>query len=127
MRLIDADALKEALVLIIIPEMKRYRDRYKLLNILNKLNVAISEAIDEVPTIDMESLQSQWIPVTERLPDVCRDEKGVLIPFLVSGAGGKYPSIAVYNNGIWSAGLFRVDVTAWMPLPSVYKPKDKEE
>ena len=127
MRLIDADALKEALVLIIIPEMKRYRDRYKLLNILNKLNVAISEAIDEVPTIDMESLQSQWIPVTERLPDVCRDEKGVLIPFLVSGAGGKYHSIAVYNNGIWSAGLFRVDVTAWMPLPSVYKPKDKEE
>ena len=78
-------------------------------------------------TIDMESLQPQWIPVEERLPDVYRDEKGVLIPFLVSGAGGKYPRIAVYNNGIWSAGLFRVDVTAWMPLPSVYKSKDKEE
>lgn len=127
MRLIDADALKEACAIIIIPEMKRYRDRDKLLNILNKLNVAITKAIDEVPTIGMESLQPQWIPVTERLLDVYRDEKGVLIPFLVSCAGGKYPSIAVYNNGIWRSGLFRVDVVAWMPLPSVYKPKDKEE
>lgn len=83
--------------------------------------------IAEQPTISPESLQPQWIPVTERLLDVYRDEKGVLIPFLVSCAGGKYPSIAVYNNGIWRSGLFRVDVVAWMPLPSVYKPKDKEE
>ena len=105
MRLIDADAL-----------IAEYPD-----------DVLTHCDIKAAATIDMEMLQPQWIPVEERLPDVYRDEKGVLIPFLVSGAGGKYPRIAVYNNGIWSAGLFRVDVTAWMPLPSVYKSKDKEE
>ena len=127
MRLIDADDLEKRfeylatvgndLVHKVTEEEKGMRTAYHLAKY--ETHVA--------PTISPESLRPQWIPVTERLPDVCRDEKGVLIPFLVSGAGGKYPSIAVYNNGIWSAGLFRVDVTAWMPLPSVYKLKDKEE
>ena len=124
MRLIDADALEKRfeylatvgndLVHKVTEEEKGVRTAYHLA----KYETHVAPTIEPKP---------QWIPVTERLPDVCRDEKGVLIPFLVSGAGGKYPSIAVYNNGIWSAGLFRVDVTAWMPLPSVYKPKDKEE
>lgn len=124
MRLIDADALEKRfaylttvgndLVHKVTEEEKGMRTAFRLAKY--ETHVA--------PTIEPKS---QWIPVTERLPDVYRDEKGVLIPFLVSGAGGKYPRIAVYNNGIWSAGLFRVDVTAWMPLPSVYKSKDKEE
>lgn len=83
--------------------------------------------IKAAATIDMDMLQPQWIPVEERLPDVYRDEKGVLIPFLISQTRCKYPTIAFYSNGNWNLGIDIVEVEAWMPLPSVYKPKDKEE
>ena len=84
--------------------------------------------IEAAPTIDMESLHSQWIPVTEKpAPDVYRDKEGLLIPFLISQTRCKYPTIAFYSNGNWNLGIDIVEVEAWMPLPSVYKPKDKEE
>ena len=124
MRLIDADKLANSLKNNLQSFEEMISEHGK--GLAHGTRIALG-LVKEQPTISPESLQPQWIPVEERLPDVYRDEKGVLIPFLVSGAGGKYPRIAVYNNGIWSAGLFRVDVTAWMPLPSVYKSKDKEE
>lgn len=120
MRLIDADVLKEALRRIIIPEMKRYRDRNKLLNILNKLNVAIVNAIDGVHTICMVRLQPHWIPVAEKLPE----------------ENGKYIVTACYD--IWDSTVVMVAeyyigsrtwydeccecslegiVTHWMPMP----------
>lgn len=84
--------------------------------------------VEDAHTIDPESLRSQWIPVTEKpAPDVYRDKEGLLIPFLISQTRCKYPTIAFYSNGNWNLGIDIVEVEAWMPLPSVYKPKDKEE
>lgn len=70
-------------------------------------NMAINEIydlIDDQPTI------TQWIPVSERLPE---DNAKVLI-----STNWGYVGTIRYEAG---SSLWDNDVTAWMPLPEPYK------
>jgi len=63
--------------------------------------------------------KQRWIPVSERLPEVYRNEDGEFIPFLVCEGDGDRPFIAMYGGTNWHAGIFVPDVTHWMPLPEL--------
>ena len=81
-----------------------------------------SEALDRA--IESLSAQTEWIPVSERLPKVGQDvlfcdgewtEEGYLI-----------------ENGDWfqfrwSAVRHKEEVTAWMPLPKPYGESEEEK
>ena len=67
---------------------------------------------------ELEAAQ-RWIPVSERLPEVYRNEDGEFIPFLVCEGDGDRPFIAMYGGTNWHAGIFVPDVTHWMPLPEL--------
>lgn len=76
---------------------------------------------------------SEWISVTERLPEEHT-------PVLVSLVGEKYPFIAYYwkpeqarsklgwhnEDGEDFFLYYEEEVTAWMPLPEKYKENDNE-
>lgn len=73
------------------------------------------EIIRDAPTIDPESLQPQWIPVTERLPEngtyLCTMD-GELV-----GQDEPFTGMCGIENGVWDE---RDCVLAWMPLPEPY-------
>lgn len=62
-----------------------------------------------------EMANNQWIPCSEKMPE----ENG---EYLVTVKRG-YVTTALWvgNAEFWS------EVTAWMPLPSIYQPKDGEK
>ena len=107
MRLIDADAL-----------IAEYPD-----------DVLTHCDIEAAPTIDLENLQPQWIPVTERLPESSQD---VLITRRRT-RGTVRVMKAFYmpsdNGGIWASqcGICTTGVIAWMPMPEPYKPEKIED
>lgn len=63
----------------------------------------------------------RWIPVSESLPEIFRDEYGELIPYLVCVNGTEYPFRAFYDGENWGDGWAKIDVIAWMPLPEPYR------
>ena len=63
--------------------------------------------------------ERRWIPVSERLPEVYRDEDGEFIPFLVCENDKDFPYRALYDGLNWGDGMFVADVTHWMPLPKL--------
>lgn len=97
------------------------------------------------PTISPESLQPQWIPVKERLPEDC-DERFYMC--IVENHESDPPMYLQYSEntgfGLWSnvfdehtLGFVGSDfstneelgyekVLAWMPLPEPYNPADEE-
>ena len=76
--------------------------------------------IDQLTAHDATERQDdKWIPVSERLPEVYRNEDGEFIPFLVCEGDGDRPFIAMYGGTNWWAGIFVPDVTHWMPLPEL--------
>lgn len=83
----------------------------------------VLESLDNATTIDAEP---QWIPVTERLPEVYRDKYGELIPFLVCLKDTDYPFRAFFDGKTWGDGCFKLSVVAWMPLPEPYKMDEKD-
>lgn len=119
MRLIDADAL-----------IAEYPD-----------DVLTHCDIEAAPTIELESLQPQWIPVAERLPEK-------LVPVLIQHTYMEWAGISIgyiTSDDYWEwFGYFMGDdmlhhppgdglicpgskyVTAWMPLPEPYT-ADAEE
>lgn len=114
----------------------------------------VAKIIDDTPTIDPERLRSQWIPVSERLPDnashpgaLCkrcvvmtkygvtegwynpdRESWFILVWFMAE-------SIREYNIDFVSGDIPRVVkvplhneiINAWMPLPEPYDPEDIEK
>lgn len=111
MRLIDADALFD-----------RVYDKYGESLDEGPANMFM-DWINEAPTIDPESLQPQWIPVTERLPE--RRGNYLVTCSGINADGGKYRSINHYDgDGKWTEDATRLrgdTVLAWMPLPEPYK------
>lgn len=70
MRLIDADALKKAIIKHLCVKSE---------NNLFPAEKSIYNCIDEQPTIELlKEQQPKWIPVTERLPEADYDFKTVL-------------------------------------------------
>ena len=103
--------------------------------------------IKAAATIDMEMLQPQWIPVEERLPECGEhyESNDVLVsvdyrPDDPEETKDTFVSIDHVCFNCFEQGEFTIErdnpydtepspyfVTHWMPLPSVYKSKDKEE
>lgn len=113
-RLIDANALKKELDAWASP-------------IRNRKFYVRDDAIcviDAAPTVDAVP---QWIPVTERLPEVYRDKYGELIPFLVCLKDTDYPFRAFFDGEKWGDGCSKLSVVAWMPLPEPYRKENKNE
>ena len=102
--------------------------------------------IIRAPTVNPESMQQQWIPVTERLPEDC-DERFYMC--VVENHESDPPMYLQYLEntgfGLWSnvfdehtLGFIGSDfstneelgyekVLAWMPLPEPYTPTGEEE
>lgn len=105
MRLIDADALERELIEVANYRCKthpKWEQPFRICNLI----------INRQPTI------SQWIPVSERLPQdnsdvlVCAEDGQVLIGWLDG------------ENDWWICSELADDyksVIAWMPLPEPYK------
>lgn len=115
MKLIDADELMKR-VLNIITESSGALDWINLINSMPEETVA----------------QTKWIPVTEKLPE-CEDEE-VLVQ--CNGKDGSIRLIdafvlATYDKDFGWYSMGRPDleatVTAWMPLPEMYRPDEKEK
>lgn len=110
MRLIDADAL-----------IAEYPD-----------DVLTHCDIEAAPTIDLESLQPQWIPVTDRLPEI---HNTVLVFARYNGQSANSMHIkhdAITTNfrdsrGEWIYMGKGYHVEAWMPLPEPYNPEGLED
>ena len=110
MRLIDADALHDAL---------RAKQKWivKRENMVNEGYTydQVHFAIDDMPTVDAVP---QWIPCSERLPsseeDVLCDDEGRV-------------TIGYYTNeeiGWHDMHSYRIYPNAWMPLPTPYERKE---
>lgn len=107
MRIIDADAIElkarmgiEEDGLLFIP----YAD--------------VKKSIDNTPTI------SQWIPVSERLPE---ENQKVLFAHIHGRDDvicGRYADKTFIVDGTWYTTY---EVLAWMPLPEPYKKGDNNE
>ena len=90
---------------------------------LLKQNVLLGEKITEAVHMAIEALEQpepQWIPCSERLPDVAQR-------VLLSGHGTVMVG-ALHSSGKYSlepTGISYVyqkdDIDAWMPLPEPYK------
>ena len=106
MRLIDADALIQAINPMYVAKKDIVADTFA------EGCMQFEKLIKQQPTL------SQWIPVSERLPQdssdvlVCTEDSQVLIGWLDG------------ENDWWICSELADDfksVTAWMPLPEAYK------
>lgn len=120
MRLIDADAL--------IREAKRRNETYNL----RGLSKAISDIVQDMTTYAPHPYEMRWIPCSECLPEMheftyCTDDEVVKSSSVVlfcdrnSVHTGYCESTAVRDRWYTEDGESCDGVTAWMPLPEVYK------
>jgi len=99
-RLIDADRLKEALLCDLQSFQKGTIPEY--------IMGWIETEIDECPTV------TNWIPVSERLPE----NESYVLAALDDGFAA-----TVGYTGDWELWDDSGEVIAWMPLPEPYKPE----
>lgn len=134
MRLIDADALRNALENNLQSFEEMISEHGKGLAHGTRLALML---VKEQPTISPENPQPQWIPVAERLPG----ENGNYIVTACdegspAGEGIWYSTVVVvaeYYRGSWTwyDGCHEYSlegiVTHWMPLPEPYNPEGVED
>ncbi len=72
----------------------------------------------------------EWIPVTERLPEMPKENQELdyspLDMYLVSINKEGYPVRALWDGKNFGDGMVKLDVKAWMPFPEPYKEKENE-
>ena len=128
MRLIDADALKQAIDAYANESVKQNDRRWDTR--CTAIILDTKGIIDDAPTI------GGWISVKDRLPET-NDE--VLTTYVYDDKPGKrYVETANYwddgeGEGHWNSvwdeyrvGKVRQTVIAWMPMPKPYKPPKEE-
>lgn len=111
MRLIDADALHDAL-----RKKKKWVVRYGDKHSEGYTSDQVHFAINDAPTVE-ERQKGNWIPCSERLPN---EDEEVLVYLY-----GDTPYLAyVDSKGRWCTDNFLVgedhSPLAWMPLPQPY-------
>ena len=75
----------------------------------------VSVWLEEVPSAQ------QWIPVSERLPDVMGFDERYLVSLAWGGVGVmEYKSTGFHNYGSFNPVPIET-VTAWMPLPKPWR------
>ena len=67
---------------------------------------------------ELEAAQRWRVVADGELPEKYRDETREYIPFLVCEGDRDYPFRAMYDGINWGDGMFMLDVTHWMPLPT---------
>lgn len=118
MRLIDADRLTDL--------MQNYLKEFETMvsehgkGLAHGTRLAI-ERIAEQPTVSPESLQPQWIPVKDRLPE---EKQRVLVRCKTVGTTVGWRLWGEWMTDLGDGGS---EVTHWMPLPKPYKPEGLED
>ena len=83
----------------------------------------LQELVDKVDSFE-------WIPVTERLPELPKENPELdyspLDMYLVSINKEGYPVRALWDGKNFGDGMVKFDVKAWMPLPEPYKENENE-
>lgn len=133
MRLIDADAFEKEMNEQLLPKLI---EKYGAEEALTGLHFSFRDLINNVVYQPEVKPQMQWIPCSERLPEV--DEDGysdkMLVCFnnysgceiceyrIIDGAGKWY--VGDFDDAIEDIG---VKVSAWMPLPERYRGDKREK
>lgn len=64
----------------------------------------------------IETLDNPWVPCSERLP-----EEGLPVVITAQDADGRFVDISIRSDVNYWSGFGRINVLAWMPIPSSYK------
>lgn len=95
-------------------------------------------AVEEMPNeikdyeywLKAQPTVSQWIPVSERVPEKPEEnpvfENKPLELYLVSVKNADYAFRAFWNGTSFTDGWSKLDVIAWMPMPEPYKEEIQE-
>ena len=85
---------------------------------------AIVDAIEIVNQL-AEEYKGGWVPCSERLPEEPEENPDFdykpLELYLVCGSKEEYPFRAFWNGKFFTDGWYKLEVAAWMPLPSPYQ------
>ena len=110
MRLIDADALKEALKKPILMDNEKAN---RIWEGWHECTIAVDEAINAQPTIEPEQT---WIPCSESVPKLGKN--------LLVTTSWNFVTKAMFCGNHWEIDSMDYKlsaVVAWMPLPKPWK------
>lgn len=85
-------------------------------------DIETNEAIDTAIKALEDKSKGEWIPVSERLPEIYKE---VIVTDIETS--DTYQS-QYLGNGYWECdnGTFKNRIIAWMPLPEPYKENDND-
>lgn len=90
----------------------------------------MSNSMDWLKDLANKAESFEWIPVSEKLPEPPKEnpmlDHKMLDVYLVSVSDEGYPIRAFWDGKNFGAGMFKLDVKAWMPLPNPYKENENE-
>lgn len=112
-----------------IPNHEEIDDTYKMVNeaFFEGFHAAESQyrlLIEEIETLDRKLAEVEWIPVSERLPNVGQDVLFCDDKFTQEGYLMKDGNWLQFR---WSTVQGKRKVTAWMPLPKPYREDGEKE